>query len=129
MRLLFASIGSYIDLSSGAALCTKELLELLASRGMDCRALCAGVLDHERDATPGDVVASVGLPTYRFQEEQAAGRSAEATLINLQPSKGMTVFARVATELNRKKPGEGKRDITDIARGEGRRAGAKGGDS
>ncbi len=32
-RLLFASIHSYLDLSSGAALATRELLELLAGRG------------------------------------------------------------------------------------------------
>ncbi len=35
-RLLFASIHSYLDPSSGAALCTRELLELLASHGWDC---------------------------------------------------------------------------------------------
>ena len=37
-RLLFASIHSYLDPSSGAALATRELLELLAARGWDCRA-------------------------------------------------------------------------------------------
>ncbi len=47
MRLLFASIHSYLDPSSGAAVGTRELLDLLAARGMDCRVLCAGVLDYE----------------------------------------------------------------------------------
>ena len=32
-RLLFASIHCYLDPSSGAAICTRELLELLAARG------------------------------------------------------------------------------------------------
>ena len=32
MRLLFSSIHCYLDPSSGAALCTRELLELLAAR-------------------------------------------------------------------------------------------------
>ena len=32
MRLLFSSIHCYLDPSSGAALCTGELLELLAAR-------------------------------------------------------------------------------------------------
>ena len=45
-RLLFASIHSYLDPSSGAALATRELLELLAGRGWDCRAFTCGVLDY-----------------------------------------------------------------------------------
>jgi len=48
MRLLFASIHCYRDPSSGAALCTRELLELLAGRGMDCRVLTTGILDPEQ---------------------------------------------------------------------------------
>ncbi len=44
MRLLFSSIHCYLDPSSGAALCTRELLELLAARGMDCRVLTTGIL-------------------------------------------------------------------------------------
>jgi len=47
MRLLFASIHCYLDPSSGAALCTRELLELLAGRGMDCRVLTTGMLSPE----------------------------------------------------------------------------------
>jgi len=38
MRLLFSSIHRYLDPSSGAALCSRELLELLAGRGADCQA-------------------------------------------------------------------------------------------
>ena len=48
MRLLFSSIHCYLDLSSGAALCTREVLELLAARGMDCRVLTTGILDPEQ---------------------------------------------------------------------------------
>ena len=48
-RLLFASIHSYLDPSSGAALATRELLELLAARGWDCRALTCGVLDYQNE--------------------------------------------------------------------------------
>ena len=46
-RLLFGSIHCYLDPFSGAALCTRELLELLATRGMDCRVLTTGILDPE----------------------------------------------------------------------------------
>jgi hypothetical protein len=45
MRPLFASIQSNLDASSGAAMRTKELLELLGARGMVCRAFCAGVVN------------------------------------------------------------------------------------
>jgi hypothetical protein len=41
MRLLFDSIHSYLDPSGGAALSKRELLELLAARCADCRALTA----------------------------------------------------------------------------------------
>ena len=49
--LLFSSIHCYLDPSSGAALCTRELLELLAARGMDCRVLTTGILDPERETS------------------------------------------------------------------------------
>jgi hypothetical protein len=77
MRLLFASIHSYVDPSSGAALATREMLELLAGRGMDCRVLSAGVLDHERETSLDEVLAALELPTRRFQAELRSGGSAE----------------------------------------------------
>ena len=48
MHLLFASIHCYHDPSSGAALCMRELLELLTARGMDWRVLTTGILDPEQ---------------------------------------------------------------------------------
>ena len=77
MRLLFASIHGYLDPSSGAALATRELLELLAGRGMDCRALSAGVLDYERETALEEVLASLALPARRLQAELSGGRAAE----------------------------------------------------
>jgi len=46
-RLLFCSYHCYWDPSSGAALCTRELLELLAGRGWGCRVFCGPRLDFE----------------------------------------------------------------------------------
>ncbi len=83
MRLLFASIHRYLDPSSGAALGTRELLELLAAPGMDCRLLCAGVLDYERETTLDDVLASLGLPAKRLKAELAGGGSAEVFDLNV----------------------------------------------
>ena len=77
MRLLFSSIHCYLDPSSGAALCTRELLELLTARGMDCRVLTTGVLDPERETTLDEVLATLELPVQRFWAEQGAGRAAE----------------------------------------------------
>ena len=77
MRLLFSSIHCYLDPSSGAALCTRELLELLTARGMDCRVLTTGVLDPERETTLDEVLATLELPAQRFWAELGAGRAAE----------------------------------------------------
>ena len=49
--------------SSGAALATRELLELLAARGWDCRALTCGVLDYQNETPLEDVLASIERPT------------------------------------------------------------------
>ncbi|MDR3639521.1 MAG: glycosyl transferase family 1, partial [Isosphaeraceae bacterium] len=54
-RLLFASVHGYVDPSSGAALATRDILELLAGRGVDCRAISTGALDFQ-DETPLEAV-------------------------------------------------------------------------
>jgi len=77
MRLLFSSIHCYLDPSSGAALCTRELLELLAARGSDCRVLTTGILDPERETSLDEVFATLELLTQRFQAELRSGGSAE----------------------------------------------------
>jgi hypothetical protein len=63
MRLLFASVHCYLDPSSGAALCTRELL---AARGMDCRVLTTGILEPERETSLDEVFATLELPQGRF---------------------------------------------------------------
>ena len=77
MRLLFASIHSYLDPSGGAALSTRELLEMLAARDADCRALTAGALDYERETTLDEVLAGLELPSQRFRADLGHGGSAE----------------------------------------------------
>jgi len=77
MRMIFSSIHCYLDPSSGAALCTRELLELLAARGMDCRVLTTGILDPERETSLDEVLAALELPTQRFQAALRPGGSAE----------------------------------------------------
>jgi len=44
---------------------------------MDCRALCTGVLDYERETALDEVPAALELPAARFQAELSSGRSVE----------------------------------------------------
>ncbi len=81
-RLLFSSIHSYLDPSSGAALATRELLELLAARGWDCRALTCGVLDYAQETPLEDVLATIDQPTTRVGA--AISRGGEAEVFDLE---------------------------------------------
>jgi glycosyltransferase involved in cell wall biosynthesis len=76
-RLLFASIHSYLDPSSGAALATRELLELLAARGWDCRALTCGVLDYQNETPLEDVLATIERPASPTGAALTLGGQAE----------------------------------------------------
>jgi len=76
-RLLFASIHSYLDPSSGAALATRELLELLAARGWDCRALACGVLDYQQETPLEDVLTALDLPAKHAGAALSRGGQAE----------------------------------------------------
>ena len=83
-RLLFASIHSYLDPCSGAALATRELLELLAARGWDCRALTCGVLDYQRETPLEDVLAAIDRPTPRVGAGLRLGGEAEVFDLQLE---------------------------------------------
>jgi hypothetical protein len=76
-RLLIASIHSYIDPSSGAALATREVLELLAARGWACRALTCGVLDNAEETPLDDVLTALEQPTNRVGAALSLGDEAE----------------------------------------------------
>jgi hypothetical protein len=68
-RLLFCSWHCSCDPSSGAALCTRELLELLAQRGWCCRVFCGPQLDFEQTPALAHLLAAQGI---RFEQRQAA---------------------------------------------------------
>ncbi len=61
-RLLFASIHGYLDPSSGAATATRDLLELLAAQGVDCRVLSTGVLDYFQETPLEPILSELGVP-------------------------------------------------------------------
>lgn len=61
-RLLFCSYHSFWDPSSGAAVSTRDLLEMLAARGWACGVLCGPHLDYERGRPPEQVLRARGVP-------------------------------------------------------------------
>ncbi len=77
LRVLFASVHCYVDPSSGAALATRDVLELLAGRGHECRALTAGLLDYYADTPLGPVLEAAGAPVRRAVANVRAGVTAE----------------------------------------------------
>jgi glycosyltransferase involved in cell wall biosynthesis len=60
-RLLFCSYHAYLDPSSGAAVSTRHLLEMLAARGWSCGVLCGPQTDFERGAAPSAVLAAANI--------------------------------------------------------------------
>jgi len=82
-RLLFASIHSYLDPSSGAAMASREVLELLTARGWDCRALACGVLDYQRETPLDEVLATLELPGGHASASLSRGGSAEVIDLEL----------------------------------------------
>jgi glycosyltransferase involved in cell wall biosynthesis len=77
LRVLFASTHGVLDPSSGAALCTRDLLELLAARGHDCRAVSTGVLDFEADTPLDAALAELGVALRPARAELGGGDSVE----------------------------------------------------
>ena len=76
-RLLFASCHGYLDPSSGAALATRNLLEVLAARGVDCRVFSTGVLDFEEETALESILDPMGVPYDRAGAVLGSGGSVE----------------------------------------------------
>ncbi len=82
-RLLFASIHCYLDPSSGAALATRELLESLAARGWDCRALTCGLLDYHRETPVDELLKVVGIEDSARRMRAALGPGDGTEVVDL----------------------------------------------
>jgi glycosyltransferase involved in cell wall biosynthesis len=61
-RLLFCSYHCCLDPSSGAALATRDLLELLAGHGWECQVLCGPQLDFEAGESLPQLLSDQQLP-------------------------------------------------------------------
>src|SRR5579885_1071380 len=85
-KLLFASIHCDLDPSSGAALATRELLELLAARGWDCRALSCGILDYQRETSMDELLTTLELGGSARWAHASLGRGGVAEVADLTVS-------------------------------------------
>lgn len=113
-RLLFASVHSYVDPSSGAALATRDLLELMASRGWDCRALTAGLLDYEKETSCDSVLDSLGLPSDEVRTALIGG--GEALVYDLRiDGVGVTMMPTRSSKADRSPSAEESRVFLDLA--------------
>ncbi len=109
MRLLFYSIHCHLDPSSGAALCTRELLELLAGRGMDCRVLTTGILDPEGESSLDELLATLELPAGRFQAQLGPGRAAQV-VVDLDVNGVRVTVMPVASSRAERSPDRGDKE-------------------
>jgi glycosyltransferase involved in cell wall biosynthesis len=57
-RLFFCSYHGYADPSSGAAISTRDLLEMLTARGWSCGVLCGPHTDFERARAPSELLSA-----------------------------------------------------------------------
>ena len=89
-RLLFASIHCYLDPASGAALCSREVLELLASRGWDCRALTCGILDYQGETSVDELLSKVELDGAARRMSAALPRGGAAEVVETERMVGST---------------------------------------
>ena len=76
-RVLVASIHGYVDPSSGAAWSTRERMELIAARGVDCRVVSTGVLDYRAETPIGPILAAQGVPVRKGRARLAGGGGVE----------------------------------------------------
>src|SRR4051812_13635175 len=83
-RLLFASIHGYLDPSGGAAICTLEMLELLAGRGWDCRSLTCGVFDYQEETTVDALLDNLKLDGSARKMGATLGPGGTAEVVDLE---------------------------------------------
>jgi hypothetical protein len=80
-RLLFGSYHCYFDPSSGAALATRDLFELMASRGWPCEVFCGPQQDFEAQPPLPQLLAAHDL---RFVERACSVGKAPFSLFRFQ---------------------------------------------
>ena len=88
--MLFSSYHCYLDPSSGAAIATRDLLELLARHGWGVRVFCGPSLDFERGQSLPLLLSDQGIA---FQERPCDAGPVPFSLVHfLQSRVPVTVF-------------------------------------
>ena len=113
-RLLFASCHGYVDPSSGAACATRDVLEMLAACGVECRVLSTAVLDYDRDTAVGPLVAALGGPAEPSPVALARGGSVAAYDFELGGVR-VTLLATASSLLSRSPDQTEGRAFLDLA--------------
>lgn len=109
-RHLFASIHCDLDPSSGAVLATRDLLEILAARGWNCRSLTCGILDDHGETSVNErlrvseiegsarrMMASLGPGGDGGGRVRAGGRPGHGDADVLQPRRACTRVTAFST--------------------------------
>lgn len=94
-KVLFASTHCILDPSSGAALATRDILELLSRHGVTCRALCCGVLDYEQPTAIQTVLETLGTPYRSVEARRTDGFS--IPVFDLEPNGVRTTIVPTAS--------------------------------
>src|SRR5262245_23247728 len=113
-RVAFISCHGYLDPSSGAARATRELLELLATRGADCRALATGVLDFRAETPLERVAGTAGVPVRRGRAVLGGGGSMPAFDLVLGGVR-VTLLATGSSRIERSPDGGESAALLDLA--------------
>jgi glycosyltransferase involved in cell wall biosynthesis len=113
-RLLFASCHGYIDPSNGASTATRDLLELLAASGVDCRVLSTGVLDYGRETPLEPILAELGATFDRADAALSDGRTVEVFDLVLGGVR-VTLLPTASSRLERSPNLEEARAFLDLA--------------
>jgi glycosyltransferase involved in cell wall biosynthesis len=111
---LFASCHGYLDPSSGAALATRDVMELLAGHGFDCRVLSTGVLDYEQETPLETVLSGMEVPYSRARV--ALRQSPEVEVFDLElGGVRVTLLPTVSSRAERSPSLEEARTFLDLA--------------
>src|SRR5947209_3510188 len=107
-RLLFCSWHSYLDPSSGAALSTRGLFELLAGRGWICKVFSAAALDFEDSPAVAQLLADLGVPF--IERPGTAGAGSFSLFHYAQAGVPVTIFDTPPVRI----PQEPDRDVGQV---------------
>ena len=101
-RILFASPHCLVDFASGAAVTTRDALQLLARHGFECRAFCASKLDGDGQLS----AVSCQLSAVRTQRVTISGERSVDMIHGRVDAVSVHVFPTLSTRIDDWAPDE-----------------------